>query len=377
MSKIKVVIGEKNLNIGGTQRLAIDQLTLLDKSIFDVYLITLSHVSFQGDFYDLVPPGVAVHRLDFKNWHDISEWSKLIALFRRIRPDIVKSSGFFGNAIFRTLQPFFGFRAIAAEYGTVPKRSVLHRLINKILDRVTYTTIGDSKKVVAALADSAGYSPEKLTVIYNGVDLAAIEKSQCVYGPERESIRREFGIGTSDVVFLCIARFIYQKNHSLMIDAFAEAARSRADFRLVLVGDGALREPTLRHAEELSVQNRVIMVGERKDLHRFYSMSDFFLMTSRYEGFSIVSMEGMAFGLPLLSTRVAGICEYLADGNNGFFLEPEPHDIAEKMLKIAALSKEELYSMKERAKRTADGFSLERYANACNQLFIKAAQHTS
>ena len=162
-----------------------------------------------------------------------------------------------------------------------------------------------------------------------------------------------------------------------MIDAFAEAARSRADFRLVLVGDGALREPTLRHAEELSVQNRVIMVGERKDLHRFYSMSDFFLMTSRYEGFSIVSMEGMAFGLPLLSTRVAGICEYLADGNNGFFLEPEPHDIAEKMLKIAALSKEELYSMKERAKRTADGFSLERYANACNQLFIKAAQHTS
>ena len=52
----------------------------------------------------------------------------------------------------------------------------------------------------------------------------------------------------------------------------------------------------------------------------FYAMSDFFIMTSRHEGFCIAAMEGLAFGMPLISTKVAGIVEYLKDEVNGFLL---------------------------------------------------------
>src|SRR3989344_85506 len=110
--KIKVVIAANDLAMAGAQRLVIDQLHLLDKNIFDLSLIVLMQFPDKGDFYDLVPSDVKVFRLHFKDLWDIIEWFRVVKILKQIRPDIVKSSLFFSNTIFRILKPFFAYKII-------------------------------------------------------------------------------------------------------------------------------------------------------------------------------------------------------------------------------------------------------------------------
>jgi glycosyltransferase involved in cell wall biosynthesis len=99
-------------------------------------------------------------------------------------------------------------------------------------------------------------------------------------------------------------------------------------------------------------------------------MSDITLLSSDHEGFCIAAMEGLAFGAPLVSTRVAGVVEYLEDGKNGFFAEKTPEDLAEKMEKIVDLSESNFIDFQENSRRTALNYSLESYGKRLTKLFI-------
>jgi UDP-glucose:(heptosyl)LPS alpha-1,3-glucosyltransferase len=87
-------------------------------------------------------------------------------------------------------------------------------------------------------------------------------------------------------------------------------------------------------------------------------------------------MEGLAFGMPLLSTRVAGVSEYLEEGKNGFFVDADPADIAEKMNKTASFSEEQLRSFSVSGMETASSYSLERYIQAYRDM-LSTSIHTT
>jgi glycosyltransferase involved in cell wall biosynthesis len=76
--------------------------------------------------------------------------------------------------------------------------------------------------------------------------------------------------------------------------------------------DGGLEEKVIFHG----------VVG-LKDLEKFYSEADIFVLPSLYEPFGIVFAEAMSFGLPIIATRVGGIPELVEDGENGFLVPPK------------------------------------------------------
>ncbi|MCR4276202.1 MAG: glycosyltransferase family 4 protein [Candidatus Parcubacteria bacterium] len=374
----KVLIGANDLLVGGVQKLIIDQLQRLDRESFDFSLVTLFQFPNQGDFYELVPPGVDVWRLNFKNFWDVRSWMALVRVIRKVRPDIVKSSLFFSNIIFGCLQPFFGYRLIVAEHNTFVRKTKPQIFLNRILMHIAETMVVDSNMVADYLSQTEHIDRGRYTVIYNGIDIDTIARAKLQYGPHRESIRREFGLRSSDKVFLNVARLSWQKNHELMINAFARLNQLRNDCRLIIVGDGDNREPMREQIRSLGLDEQVLLVGERKrkDVETFYCISDFFLLTSRHEGFCITAMEGLAFGMPLLSTRVAGVSEYLKDGENGFFVDSDPADIAEKMNKVADFSEEQIHSFAVSGMETARAYSLERYIQAYRDM-LSTSTHTA
>lgn len=365
-AKKKVVIGANDLLLAGVQRLVIDQLVYMDRSRFEPHLIVLQEFKGKETFASRIPSDVTVHQLSFSRLLDIPEWLRLIHILREISPDVVKTATFLSNTIFLVLQPIFQYQVIAAEHNTVDRKPFFHRLVDRVLFSRAFTVIGDSKAVVDFIAQSEGIHKKHFTVLYNGVALKEIQQAKERYLPERDTIRDEVGVPRGAYVFFTAARLVVQKNQTLMIEAFS--LLSDKDTYLVIAGGGALEKDLRTLAKEKGVEARVVFLGEQKEIYRYYSIADAFVLSSSREGFCIAAMEGLAFGMPLISTRVAGVSEYLKDGENGFFVDDTPQDVAEKMERVLALTREERSRMAERALETAKEYTVERYGMEFNQL---------
>lgn len=369
--KIKIVIVTNDLVVGGVQKLIVDQVTLLDKNIFDLSIVSLSQFPGKTDFYDLVPKDIPVYKLNFKRFFDLKEWINLIRIIRNEKPDIVKSSLFFSNIIVLFLKPFFGYKVISAEHNTDLKRPWNVRSLNRFFSMFSYTIVADSNGVVDIISKTEGIPREKFTVIYNGVELGPIKNAIEIYTPNKNEIRDEIGLSMSDKIFLNVARLSVQKNHKLMIDAFAYVVKKNTNAKLVIIGDGPLRGDIEDQIKSLDLIKNVILLGERKDIYRFYAVSDFFLLTSVREGFCISAMNGLAFGLPLVSTRVAGVSEYLQDSKNGLFIPNDPSSAGEILNKILSFDEITLSNYKRAASLSAESFGVDLYIKKYEDLFTR------
>lgn len=367
--KPKIALVMNDFLVGGIQKLAIDQMRLLHKD-YDFSLIVLMQFS-KGDFYHLVPEGVRVYKLNFKSFFDVRSLFELIKVLRIEKPKIVKTAMFFSNTIIRFLKPIFGFVVITAEHNTESARPTLHRFLNKLLSKITYTIIADSKTVADFVSKTENISRDKFTVIYNGVELEEIREAKSDFLPNYESIRKEISLEKKDIVFLTVARLVKQKNHELMIRGFANFIEKGGNGKLLIIGDGVLGDGLKKLAKDLNIEKSVIFLGERQDIYKFYAVSDFFLLTSIREGFCISAMNGLAFGLPLISTKVAGVVEYLKDSENGFFVEDNEDSVGYFLTKASSLSDEDLINMKKKAELTAQDFSVEAHAEKYRALFGK------
>ena len=185
-----------------------------------------------------------------------------------------------------------------------------------------------------ACSEAAGdfmFPGQAVTVIKNG-----IESDKFRYDPAlRAEIRRELGLG-DELVLGHVGRFMPVKNHAFLIDVLAETKKLRPDARLLLVGEGPLKEQTARKAEELGLADSVLFLGLRSDVHRILQAADVFGMPSLYEGLGIAAVEAQAAGLPcVLSDTVPGACK-LTDPVEFLPLEESPALWAEHILAAAS-----------------------------------------
>lgn len=367
--KPKVVIAMNDFLIGGIQKLAIDQMRLLQHE-YDFVVIVLMQIPGK-QWYDMIPAGIPVHKMTFKSFWDIKSWVVLAKILNKEKPAIVKTAMFFSNTIFRLFKPFFGYQVITAEHNTEAKRPWGQRMVNFLLAPLAYTIIADSKTVADFVSAAEHIPRKKFTVVYNGVELDAIAEAKQQFIQNREQIRTEMKALPNEPVFLTVARLVAQKNHQLMIDGFAQYLKRGGKGVLVIIGYGQLQDALEQQVRDLGIADRVTFLGGREDIYQFYSASDYFILTSVREGFCISAMNGLAFGMPLISTRVAGVVEYLDDGVNGYFADANPDAVAEVLLKVTNLPDDKLQIMKKSAEQTADRFGVDAHADAYRKLFMK------
>lgn len=155
-----------------------------------------------------------------------------------------------------------------------------------------------SKNATALLAcgEAAGqwmFGGAPFQVMNNAVDAELFR-----YAPEeRIAVRREFGIGEDTLVIGHVGRFMQQKNHPFLLQIFSRLPQNT---RLMLVGDGELRDEIHRQVRELGIEDRVIFTGVRTDVHRMMQAMDVFLLPSHHEGLPLTIVEAQCAGLPCL-----------------------------------------------------------------------------
>lgn len=173
--------------------------------------------------------------------------------------------------------------------------------IKAIRNRILCYDLPKEATIWAACSEDAGKclygkhfsdSPKKL-IIHNGVDCEKFK-----YNEEfRSSIRKEFQIEKDEVLIGNIGGFRIQKNHSFLIDVFNELHKHSQKYKLLLVGDGELRNSIEKKVKDLKLQNYVIFAGTRTDVNKIMSGLDLFILPSLYEGLPVVGIEAQVAGL--------------------------------------------------------------------------------
>jgi len=133
----------------------------------------------------------------------------------------------------------------------------------------------------------------KITIVNNAINLSKFTFNNTIRNRTRNNLclSNQFVIGN-------VGRFVPQKNHDFLIDVFYEIYKKDSNCILLLVGDGTLKAQVEARVKRLNLQNNVLFVGVRDDVHELYQVMDVFVLPSLYEGLPVVLVETQAAGLP-------------------------------------------------------------------------------
>jgi len=153
------------------------------------------------------------------------------------------------------------------------------------------------------------------------------------FAPElREKCREGFGL-KNNVVIGHIGRLTAQKNTLFIIDIFNEITKLEGKAKLVIIGDGDLREEMLSKIKEYGIDDKVLYLGRREDIRQFYNAMDCFLLPSLYEGLPVVGVEAECCGLPMFfSSEIPKESSPCDDLGEFISLEKKPMYWAERVI---------------------------------------------
>ena len=187
------------------------------------------------------------------------------------------------------------------------RRAGYHRVLLALERRIFARTpeiVAISRRGAEEIAALYGVKEARLTVVYNGVDLER-------YRPDnrqqfRAAARREAGVPAATWLVLFAGSGFERKGLATALEALPQLADG--DARLLVLGKGDVR-PYGALAERLGVAARVVWLGPRPDIERWYAAADALALPTRYEPFGNVHLEALASGVPVVTTTRAGGAE--------------------------------------------------------------------
>lgn len=250
-------------------------------------------------------------------------------------------------------------RRIPHSHSTSTPNRKMHRIFQPVLNLISTDYYACSQDAGTWL-----YGHKRFEVIWNGI---AVEDF-CFDAEKRNRVRRQEGL-EKQLVFGHVGNFLPVKNHLFLLEIFARIVRRKKNSRLLLVGDGELRNEIEKKADELGIKEQVLLIGVRNDTADLLQAMDLFFFPSKYEGMPIALVEAQAAGLPCLISDtitedviVTGLVqkESLCSGAQIW---------ADKALKLAGVSGRS--NMNEEIRR--GGFDVKELAHRYEENFISSA----
>lgn len=290
--------------------------------------------------------GVKIEYLGKKKGLDLSIILKMRRIMKHFKPDVIHTH--------RYVLPY----AFLASMGMNVKRiHTIHNIAEKEvpnrqlpIQKALFRELGVVPVAITPIIRKSietyyGLDQNEVPLVYNGIDLA-----QCIVKKDTQL--------SSPVRVLHVGRFAPQKNHQMIVEAFAEIVRDYSECELDLVGDGDLVDSVKQKVKELGIEKKVHFVGLLDKVYEKMSESDIFILPSNYEGMPITLIEAMATGLPIVATDVGGIPDMLENKKSGLLVRVAKHEIANG---IVTLIKDDTLraTVSQGAKQKVMQFSLE------------------
>ena len=206
----------------------------------------------------------------------------------------------------------------------------ISRLLSRFVLKRASACIAISQAVSDYLQDTRELAKStKVFIIHYGLKNTIINKSQKV----QTLAHRKYKIGT-------MARLVPQKNISLLLGAIQLlGTEDSSEFHLIIAGDGPLKDQLYSLSIKLGIETRVTWKGKISHVEEFYKEIDLFALSSNYEGFGLVLLEAMSYGVPVVARRISAIPEALGTNHPGLIESSSSEELAFRMKEFLLNSK--------------------------------------
>jgi glycosyltransferase involved in cell wall biosynthesis len=350
---------------GGAETVAANLLRTADPEHFDARAISLrGPFGSKGLEETLAQDGVPVWYMGKKRGFDSSVVARVARTLEHFRPHVVHTHTY----ALRYALPYMLCRRTPAMVHTV------HNLAEKEVEWyerwVHRLAFWRGVLPVAIAREVAGsirrvYGVDEFPLIPNGIPVETFRSPSI----DRERWRNKEGFMPTKILFVCVAWLRPQKNPVLLLESFRRGPASDPRAHLLLVGTGPLRLELERQIGATGLQDRVHLLGRRRDVPEILNAADVFVLSSDYEGNPLSVMEAMAAGKPMLCTAVGGVPELVEDGC-GLLVPPQDAQALSKAMSYMLENPNARKSMGEKsARRAVERFDLRTMTEAYEDLY--------
>ena len=258
--------------------------------------------------------------------------ARLVRLLREYHVDVAHAYLFHPNALTPIAARMAGVRATVVSKRSLDRYpSLLPRLAVKLGNAMADRVMINAEAIGRFVAAEEGCSRAKMVLIANGVREDALQVSD----GDGAAKRAELGLPPRVPVVGAVSRLAWKKGMRHLIDAMPRILESLPHARMVIAGDGDLRDELVAAAGSLGLRDRVLFLGSRRDTVELMAAFDVFVLPSVVEGMSNALLEAMAVGRPVVATDVGGNPEVLVDGETGLLVPPaDPESLAAAVVKL-------------------------------------------
>ncbi len=317
VSSMKILMVLHNLETGGAEKQTISLAKGLARNGAEVALFVFER---KGNLDKEIPAEIEVFSSDIQPFRPVKTLIRVFSLMRvikRFKPRIIYTR--MEHAPVTTAGGIAGIPSVIA-YVIDPRK---HTAMNLWKKPVSFFRNKLSANLAThTVANSRGLAEEckkffplksKPTVIYNGADLELIQKRA------KETISHKW-IGGEAPLCISVGRLAKQKGFESLIEAFA-ILNKRIKARLLIVGEGDMKNTLARKIEHLGLEDCVELVGLKVNPYNLMAVADLYVQMSVYEGFCTTILEAATLGKPIVSTDFPfGANEILEDGESGLLV---------------------------------------------------------
>jgi len=303
---LRILVITTGLRLGGAEQ----QIAALARAFValghSVAIVSLT----EGQEIDL-PAGIPVTELGMRKTplSMLAALRKTRRVVRQWRPDVIHSHMVHGNLFARALTRTGRMPPVVCSAHSAREGGTLRTLAYRLTDRWCALTTHVSEAGRQAMVASGAAPARRVIVMPNGIDTSRFRPDDAA----RERVRRDLGLGAQDVLVLNVGRLVPEKDQATLIEAFRLVARAVPHARLVIVGEGPLRQALQDRIVQGGLATLVTLAGARSDIPDLLRAADVFALSSRIEGMPLAIGEALATGLPVVATAAAGVAE-LAGG---------------------------------------------------------------
>lgn len=318
--KIKILHVLPSLVTAGAERVVHDLLLGLDRERFESSLLLFKDIKANNSWReDILASKINIFSLQKKYLFDLKNFFQLLAIIKKLKPAIVHTH--LGADIYgRLAAKIAGVKIIVStEHNLNHSENFLTRLIKMITIRFAVQVFAVSRAVAKYVRHHYKMPAEKITVVYNGIDLNIFEPS--VARQERKQKDAKLVIGA-------IGRLTEQKGFKDLIQAVSQTKAS--NYVVKIAGQGELEDSLRQLIKSLNLESRVELVG-LVDSNKFISSLDIFVVPSRWEGLGLVVLEAGALARPIIASEVDGLKEIINPDNGYLFAAGDSLALARKI----------------------------------------------
>ncbi len=281
-------------------------------------------------------PGIHCQAIDMRRQPGLKDIAAGIAVRRYLRRngpfDVVHGHSAKGGALARLFAiglPGVRLYTPHAFFTLSPRLAPQARRACALVERMLgwlCSTVICSSEMEYQHARTLGIPAGRLRILPNAIEPVTLSTAD----------RERFGAGDDAFMVGFVGRMEYQKGPDLLLRALAHACRYNPRIHLAMIGDGSLEASLKTLSCELGIQDRVTWLG-RVPSNNYLASFDVLTMASRYEGFSLMPLEAMQAGLPIICTPVGGVAETVIDGGTGIVVPVDDEQkLSDAILALAA-----------------------------------------